>query len=167
MSAQLQILATKLYEPNNLVPDLQSLLQLADFLETLKPNQFSNTSYRSVRSGMFSVKVPPHQKADVVGWAAHLEDESYVNSFKFEDGAINFSAYSESRFGLDVLSSDWEWCFSSKWKNVCDHPVTAANRLRFYVEHGVPKNWWKVITKAENPPFKLFTRHKPFGILIQ
>lgn len=165
MSAHLQILASNLYSPNTMKPDLHALLQLADFLKTLEPHQFSNLSYRSSRSGLFNVKVPAKQKADCIGWAVHLEQEDALDNFRFSDGAINFSAYSEDRFGLSYYSKEWEWCFSSKWRKVCDHPVTAAKRIRFYVEHGVPKNWWRVIQKIDSSPFQLYTRHQPFKIL--
>jgi hypothetical protein len=164
MSVKLRLMAKRLYEPNKLQPNLFALLQLAEFLETLKPSQFSNASYRSSQKGAKSVQVPKGQKADCVGWAVHLENEDVLDNFRFPDGAIDFSAYSQGRFGLDVLSEDWEWNFSYKWKNVCDAPSSASERIRYYIKNGVPKNWLKVVNGIDEPPFKVAPKQKIFKL---
>lgn len=162
-SRHLAALAVLMYEPNNTKMDKFCLLKLADFLSQLDSNLFTNEYYRQSKRTVKSHIIPNGQKADCIGWSASLEDEKFISQFLFDDGAIDFTAYSESRFGLRRFSAEWEWCFSSKWRYVQDDPVTASRRIRYLVEKGLPNNWKKMLDGSIPTPFDF----RPNGNIYQ
>jgi hypothetical protein len=69
----------------------------------------------------------------------------------------DYIEYSERVFGLSRWTPGWEWCFSGHWAGdreekqppVDNTPEGAADRINYYLEYGLPKNWQAIIRGDE------------------
>lgn len=52
-----------------------------------------------------------------------------------------FVSYSQRVFSLG--ESSWEYLFSYKWEDVDNSRRGAGLRIKYYLEHGLPRNWQK------------------------
>ncbi len=74
-----------------------------------------------------------------MGWAPFfglsiLEEEIRV-------GQIDWVLYWERMTGLSTDAKESSWCFSADWAKVDNTRQGAGLRIRYMLEHGLPKNW--------------------------
>jgi len=56
-------------------------------------------------------------------------------------GYENWDEYSDRVFPM--TTTEWSWCFSSRWSQTDNTPHGAAKRIRHMLEHGVPADGYK------------------------
>lgn len=76
----------------------------------------------------------------IIGHSIVLDPE--VDEISMQADA-SYTKWSERFTGLSSDSHDWQWLFSSEWKYVDNTAIGASNRIKHFVEHGLPENWIK------------------------
>ena len=54
---------------------------------------------------------------------------------------LTFAGVARQLFGIGSFSDAWYWLFDAEWAMIDDTREGAAARIRWYLEHGVPRNW--------------------------
>lgn len=106
-----------------------NLRKLADYLDSGKLKaKFDMDRFSELR-------INSEQTCGSVGCA--IGHGPYVGIIK--EAEENWYEYAERVFGM--VPARWAWLFSSNWKDVDNTPEGAAARIRYYLEHGMPKNY--------------------------
>ncbi len=42
---------------------------------------------------------------------------------------------------FNISSNDWYWCFSADWASTDNAALSAATRIDWLIEHGLPEDW--------------------------
>lgn len=117
-----------------------NLMKLADGLDALPDNyeHFGMAYYFSSRGNSRD----PSTRASVASCGAvacalgHAPSILGIRGRKGED----WLEYNARVLGLDSYPA-WVWCFSSDWYCTDNTPQGAAARIRWLLEHGLPKDW--------------------------
>lgn len=62
------------------------------------------------------------------------------------DDYLLWGFYSKYKFGLQLTSDAWDWCFSSRWEKVDNTPHGAGMRIIWLLTNGLPDDWIKQIS---------------------
>jgi len=111
----------------------ENLKLMADYIETIPQDRFDMDNFRTGES----VKHECNSVGCVLGHCTILDKRPLPMSYS---GNINFSAWSLDFTGLDPNSDEWDYLFSSFWTYGDKTPIGAANRIRHFLEKGLPKD---------------------------
>ena len=120
----------------------ENLSRMADYIETVAQRNFN---MRIFRTGQRTA----HECGSVgcvIGHCTVLDKNPLPMDYI---GDIHFSAWSLDFTGLDPSSYEWEYLFSGDWTAADKTPIGAANRIRHFLEKGLPKNWKEQILGFE------------------
>lgn len=117
--------------------NIENLLKMADYLETLEPSQFDMGLFSDGDIQSNNVEHICGSVGCVIGHAPKIfplapEDWDTLGDFDFD-------AFSKRIFTDDM--QEWDWCFDSDWDEVDNTPKGASLRMRHLVEHGLPEDW--------------------------
>ena len=69
----------------------------------------------------------------------NLDGENALGSHDFE----SWDAYAKRLFGFSNNDDGaGGWCFEADWAQVDNTPLGAARRIEWYLEHGLPDDWY-------------------------
>ncbi len=123
----------------------ENLLLLADELENVVEGK-KDFDMSLLFGGDINSRIPSHicgSVACALGYGIMvvppIEDDYTSNSYlKLQ---FDYTKFSERAFGLKFLSKEWDWCFSSYWHVRDNTALGASLRIRYFVEHGVPRDF--------------------------
>jgi hypothetical protein len=144
-----------------------NLAKLATYLEQLPADyeHFDMTSYVDhkgdcdifedktlERAFVQNPKATIHNCGTVACAAGHgpaagipLRRDERVLTLDWWDGTptaeIDWAAYIKRAFGVSQ-GDDWTWMFGGDWADVDNTPQGAAKRIRYFLEHGVPEDFY-------------------------
>ena len=146
---------------------LDNIQELADHLKTvalsLKSNYFDADVVKFgmrhfVNEAKFTQDNVCHSSACAVGHFAVMRGYEYnhdgIGSID-DDDFVDWSDFSEDYIGISQSGDQeiiWDWLFSCRWSELDDKPLGAAARIEYFLEHGVPKDFYTspTLTDAEN-----------------
>lgn len=64
-------------------------------------------------------------------------DESIMKPLSHD---FNYYAWSERFTGISTKTLLWTYLFGNKWSYIDNTPIGASNRIRHFIEHGLPKD---------------------------
>jgi len=114
--------------------NLPNIILAAELIEKIQQRRFSMICFREGQEK----KPKCNSVGCIVGHSTVLAPE--LLQFEWNDD-INFVAFSEDFFGLEVGSNDWMYLFAASWRHTDNTPKGSAKRLRYYAVNGLPKNW--------------------------
>ena len=123
-----------------------NLEKLAVYLETNPQEQtFGMSKYFAVHGKIvyFPATAAKVQSCGTVACAIGHGPYAGIVPLEGED----WETYSDRCFTQDMKA--WAWCFSGSWVKVDNTPIGAAKRIRWFLEHGVPKNWYRQLRKHD------------------
>ena len=124
----------------------ENLKLMADYIETVPQ---ANFNMRRLREGQQT-----ERECDSVGCVlghCTVIDENPLPLHK--SGEIDFAAWSREFTGLPSFSDKWRYLFSGHWVTVDNTPMGTASRIRYFLEYGLPKNWYKQMAGIEPPSY--------------
>jgi len=107
---------------------------MADYIETIAQDRFDMDNFRTGEA----VKHECDTVGCVIGHCTVLDENPLPMRYS---GNINFSAWSFDFTGLGPLSGESAYLFASSWEAVDNTPTGAANRIRHFLEKGLPDDW--------------------------
>lgn len=118
--------------------NLVNLQRMADHIKTIQQEMFDMDVYRSGQE--------KYAECDsvgcIIGHCTVLDKENLpINSF----GKIMFGCWIEQFTGVCCQSStslEFRWLFSTDWSFIDNTAIGAYKRIEWYINHGVPKNWY-------------------------
>lgn len=123
----------------------KNLLRMAEYIENIPQDRFDMGAYRS--NMLDKTKHACGTIGCVIGHCTVLDDieniPTLASSLGVKPNTIDFSGWSESFTGLRHFSHGWSWCFGGEWADVDNTPKGASDRIKYFVKHGVPKNYKK------------------------
>jgi len=111
----------------------ENLKLMADYIETIPQDKFDMEIFRNGQQTEHEC----NSVGCVIGHCTVL-DKNPLPLHK--DGDIAFYAWSKEFTGLEPLSGEWEYLFSSDWEDMDNTPTGAASRIRHFLEHGLPQD---------------------------
>ena len=120
-------------------PNLQ---RMADYIRTVHTEKFNMYSYREGNHSVEFLSPECNTVGCVIGHCTILDIDNLPKN-KDGSGTILFASWSETFTGLDVMSTEWDWCFSYYWSFVDNTPSGAARRIEYLLKNGVPENFSK------------------------
>lgn len=109
----------------------ENLLKMAEYIATIPQEKFSMETYMDDENcGSYGC---------IIGHCALLDPT-------FEDTGMNsYGKWSLSFTGIDSDSAEWEYLFSDRWYNTDNTPIGASNRIRHFLDHGLPEYCYEEI----------------------
>lgn len=115
-----------------------NLQKLADFIRTVPQEKFSMYKYRDYGEQR------THECKTIgcsLGYAPQVLYDNYNDVPKYIDLIIDFDKISIDMFGIESFEREWTWMFGLKWIRVDNTPTGAADRIEWFLKHGLPENW--------------------------
>lgn len=112
-----------------------NLMKMANHIETIPQEDFN---MRRFRKGGLSKKIECNTVGCAVGHCTILDTENIKKNFMDEYCNVEFLYW--SKVFTDLYDDQWEYLFSYAWVNIDNTPQGTANRIRYIVKHGFPKN---------------------------
>ena len=109
----------------------KNLNRMADYIETIPQEKFNMATYRTGEL----LKHECDTVGCVLGHCTILDKRPLPI---LRSGNINFYAWSIKFTGLGPFSNEWRYLFASGWGAVDNTPIGAANRIRHFLEKGLP-----------------------------
>lgn len=120
---------------------------MADYIEKVPQEKFDMESYRTMPESSPSCK----SIGCIIGHCTVLDDLKNIPRNYY--GHIRFTEWSFDFTGIEIDSLKWKFLFSHEWRNSDNTPTGAAKRIRYFIEHGVPKNRYSVMHGREPLPY--------------
>jgi hypothetical protein len=116
--------------------NLENLIRMADFIETVPQDKFDMSEFRNDNI-QDMVEPKCNSVGCIVGHCTILDNEDLPRTYL---GDIDFWEWSEKFIGTDNLMV-WSYLFHQVWHKIDNTPTGAAKRIRYYVANGLPENW--------------------------
>ena len=121
--------------------NLDNLLKMADYIETVPQHRFDMKSYR-----YWDESEPECSSVGcIIGHCTILDNEDLPRLWS---GKIDFNEWSEKFIGTKEYSA-WRYLFGGEWEHIDNTPEGAAKRIRYYVANGLPENWFEQMDGEE------------------
>lgn len=115
-----------------------NLKKLADFIRTVPQEKFSMFAYRGDEDEF------THECNTIgcaLGYAPQVLYDNLQDVPKYPDSRIRFEKISDEKLGIISFSYAFAWMFSLRWTGVDNTPTGAADRIEWFLNHGLPGNW--------------------------
>jgi hypothetical protein len=137
----------------------KNLLRAADLMETIPQEYFDISCFRGdAKTKLITLEelcnLP--QKCGTVGCVigtCTILDTSdnltrFMTVYDYAQGyEFDYDLWSFDFFGLNEEEEGdiniWEYLFSGNWYVIDNTPMGTAKRIRYVVEHGLPKDWYE------------------------
>lgn len=136
----------------------RNLLKLAKFLET-EPQNFNMKEFATKgRKDLAIEEVDCKSVCCAIGFAPilfpRLTAKHVKDTWRNDWFGLSYKLYA-------VQSAQWDWLFSTYWKQIDNTPTGAAMRIRYLVTHGVP-DWfnWDDLSDKTSPFVKNYEEWK-------
>jgi len=117
--------------------NLENLLKMADYIETVPQDRFDMSRYRYGDT----ISHECNSVGCIIGHCIILDNLDNEDLPRRESKNINFLKWSEKFIGTDEHSV-WVYLFWANWRNTDNTPTGAAKRIRYYIVNGLPENWY-------------------------
>jgi hypothetical protein len=114
-----------------------NLLLMAELIKTIPQDIFDMSSYRQNRNDECNHKC--NTIGCVIGHCTVLD--KVENLPRYENNEISFVQWSQNFTGLIGGTNEWHFLFSGDWVKSDNTPKGASNRIKYFVENGLPKDW--------------------------
>lgn len=116
-----------------------NLQKLADFIRAIPQERFDMEAFRSKHEDNFTHEC--NTIGCVLGYSPQVLYDDFKDVPKLFDSSIDYEGISIEKLGIDPLESEWNWMFGPDWNEVDNSPTGAADRIEWFLKHGVPENW--------------------------
>jgi hypothetical protein len=125
--------------------NIENLEKMAQYVENLPQSVFDMNHYRY---GTYGEEYHFHKECRTTGCILGHCTILDIKPLPMKENGIDFSLWCYHFTGINpFLNLDiFDFLFSGKWKSQDNTPQGAAQRIRYFLEYGLPENWYQQMT---------------------